>query len=320
MPIAPSAVVRGSKSSSTFALVTALSLLVGAPAALAAPAPTPLPAKGVSVVDAVAKVTVIPEDRADVAVSVTPGSGLPTPTLRTENGRVIVDGGLDQRIRSCRGGPNGLKGVMVTGIGLVAPKAMPQITIRTPRSVDLSVGGAVVTAVGRSDGGTMRFRGCGDAKVDAANGPLSLTLDGSGDVDVVEVRGAVNARLDGSGDVRIGPTGAAALALNGSGDLAVAKVTGGLDARLDGSGDLWVGALDAASARLALDGSGDLTVDAGRAGVLAVSLDGSGDVRFGGRAGSVTADLDGSGDIVVDAADHVGVTRKAGSGDIQIGG
>lgn len=319
MPFARSAVARGPKSFSTFALLaTALAVVAGAPAALAAPGP--LPAKGVSVVDAVAKVTVISEDRADVVVSVTPGVGLPTPTVRTENGRVIVDGGLDRRIRSCRGGAQGLKGVLVTGTGLVAPSAMPKITIRTPRTVDLSVGGAVITAVGRSDGGTMRFQGCGDAMVDAANGPLSLTLEGSGDIDVVEVRGAVNARLDGSGDIRIGPTGAAALALNGSGDLTVAKVTGGLDARLDGSGDLRVGTLDAASARMALDGSGDLTVDAGRAGVLAVSLDGSGDVRFGGRAGTVTADLDGSGDIIVDAADHVGVTRKAGSGDIQIGG
>ncbi|MBU6371428.1 MAG: DUF2807 domain-containing protein [Alphaproteobacteria bacterium] len=294
--------------------------VAGSAAAAPAPAATPVAARGVSVVHAAAQVTVIPEDRADVAVAVTPGAAaLPAPRVRTENGRVIVDGGLDGRIRSCRGGAKGLTGVVVSGVGPLTPAALPTITIRTPRNVDLMVGGAVVTKVGPATGGTMRFRGCGNATIATVDGPLAVSLEGSGDVDVADVRGALNARLDGSGDIRVGAVGAAALALNGSGDLTVAKVTGSLDARLDGSGDLTVAAIDAPSARMALDGSGDLTVGAGRAATLVVSVDGSGDARFGGRAGAVTAELDGSGDIVVEGADRVEAMRKSGSGDIKVG-
>ena len=53
--------------------------------------------------DAVARVTVIPEDRSDIKVEVTaPNAQLPL-TVRSFGGKTIIDGDLHRRIRNCNG-------------------------------------------------------------------------------------------------------------------------------------------------------------------------------------------------------------------------
>ena len=60
----------------------------------------PAGAEGVAVRDAVARVQVIPEDRGDVSVTVTPGrKPLPTVRIYREGDRTVVDGGLAHRIK-----------------------------------------------------------------------------------------------------------------------------------------------------------------------------------------------------------------------------
>lgn len=103
----------------------------------------------VEVKDAVARVTVIPENRSDVRVEiVSPNSRLPL-GIRTLGDRTIVDGDLNRRIRNCRGSGERAS-VEVRGVGSVAYAEMPQVVIHTPRDVHIDTGGAVFGAVGRS--------------------------------------------------------------------------------------------------------------------------------------------------------------------------
>ncbi|MGH6951714.1 MAG: GIN domain-containing protein, partial [Vitreimonas sp.] len=240
-------------------------------------------ATAVRVENAAAVVTVIPEDRADIHVAIAPGARLATPTARVSGEGVVIDGGLGgNRIRGCMSTTRTV--VRIAGIGNVAREDLPRITIRTPRRLDLSIGGAVHTTVGASAGGSAAFNGCGDATMAAASGPLDVDLNGSGDIEVARVGGVLAATLNGSGSLNVARAdGDAALRLNGSGDLEVGDVRGRLDARLTGSGSLEVGSAGG-DTRLALNGSGD--VEAGAvAGSLDAELRGSGSVSVASVVG-----------------------------------
>lgn len=275
-----------------------VALLVGAAAALAGAAARAAPA-AVEIKDAVAQVTVIPEDRADVRIDVL--SANPRLPLKVKAGRtrVVVDGGLaGKRLRGCRGRADAAV-VQVAGVGEVPARAMPQIVVHAPRDVDLSAGGAVYGVVGRTRSLTLGAAGCGDWTV--AN---------------VEQRLRVN--LAGSASARTGSAGAAMLRVAGSGDVSSAEVRGRVDVDVAGSGVVWVksvaGPLDAHIA-----GSGAVTVQGGRAGAVTASVAGSGKVVFGGVADSLRARLVGSGEIR--AGQVRGPVKKTvvGSGAVRIG-
>src|SRR5262245_54090860 len=118
-------------------------------AAATAFAATAAQAAEVQITDAVARVTVVPEDRSHVRVEViAPNAKLPL-TVRTDGGRTIIDGGLWHRIRNC-GGLGERAHVRVRGVGVVTYAEMPQVVIHTPRAVELSTDGAIQGAIGRS--------------------------------------------------------------------------------------------------------------------------------------------------------------------------
>ena len=135
-------------------------VLVAAATALAAAVATPTFAQSVEIEDAVARVVVIVEDRADVAVSVEAGSAdLPALTVRREGDKTILSGGLAERrfamrrsrIRECRSGPQGEPqpgtgaSAEVRGVGRVQLSEAPLIIIRAPRNVKVSADGAVLS-------------------------------------------------------------------------------------------------------------------------------------------------------------------------------
>jgi hypothetical protein len=278
-------------------------------------------AAGARVEHAAAIVTVIPEDRADVDVSIAPGPRLTAPRVRLDGATVVIDGGLRNRLRGCTSMWGGRTHVRIAGIGAVARDELPRITLRTPRSLDLEIGGAVYATVGASQGGEITLNGCGDTEIGEAAGGLDVNLNGSGDVDAERVRGTLTAALNGSGELRVARADAeAALRLNGSGDLSVGDVGGAVDARVNGSGRVRVGA-SGGSANLALNGSGD--IDAGAvAGALDVELRGSGSVDVASVEGEHAAlDLTSSGDIVVRGGRVAQFSaRNTGSGDIRYAG
>lgn len=306
---------------------------------------------------AAAIVTVIPEDRSNVDVVVSPGARVPAPTVRLTGDGVVINGGLRNRVRGCMS-TLGRTQVRISGIGNVARDELPRITIRAPRALDISIGNAGVTTIGPSAGGSATFNGCGDATMAATSGALDVDLNGSGDVEVARVGGVLAAALNGSGSLRIERADAeAALRLNGSGDLDVGSVAGRLDARVTGSGSLEVasaggdtrlaltgsgdvdagavtGSLDAQlqgsgsidvasvagpSATLNLTSSGDIRVRGGRVDRLSASSAGSGSVRFAGVAGVTRASVAGSGDVWIAEAGRVEQLSDRGSGSVRIG-
>src|SRR5512143_2966080 len=73
-------------------------------------------AASVQIKDAVARVTVIPENRADVRVEVLASNPRLPLKIRSLGGRTIVDGDLGRRIRDCRGSGENVR-VQVRGVG-----------------------------------------------------------------------------------------------------------------------------------------------------------------------------------------------------------
>lgn len=314
-------------------------------------------ARGVEIEHAAATLTVISEDRNDVDVSVTAGARVAAPSVRVEGDHVLIDGGLNNRLRGC-GTTLGVRHVRINGIGDVREADLPHIVVRAPRTLNLGVGGAVFAEIGDSGGGEIALNGCGDASIGASRGDLELALNGSGDAHAGRVDGKLGAALNGSGSLRVDSAGGAGdLALRGSGDLVVGDVGGAIEAQLlgsgslragnangsadvqlMGSGDLGLGAVsgsleaqlsgsgnvDIASvqgerAELAIASSGDLVVRGGRVNSLDVSDHGSGTLRFSGAAGSTRAQLSSSGDIYIRDAGRIEHMSDSGSGDVHLG-
>ena len=326
---------------------------------LAAPAAAEtFQATSVEIKDAAAQLTVIPEDRANIDVSITAGARLAAPQARMTADGLVIDGGLRNRFRGCTNTLGGRTQVRVSGIGNVARDDLPRITLRVPRQLNLSAAGAIYTNVGASAGGVVTVGGCGDTTIGATSGGLDVTLNGSGDVDVSRVGGTlaavlngsgsleveradaeaalrlngsgdlqvgqiggpVNAQLTGSGSLRTGAAGGSArLALNGSGNVYAGAIAGTLDADLRGSGSMRVASVNGESADLTLTSSGSLVVSGGQVARLEARSTGSGSVRYGGTAGVTRASLSGSGSITIHDAGRVESLSDTGSGSISVG-
>lgn len=256
-------------------------------------------APSVQIKDAVARVTVIPEDRADVKVEfLTRNSSLPL-TVTTIGDKTVVDGELrHNRIHNCMS-RDGQASVGVRGVGKVDWKDIPQVVVRTPREARVSAGGAVFGTIGRSDS-------------------LSFANAGCGDWTIANVQGQIELSEAGSGDIKAGSAASAKVNVAGSGDVTLGKIAGDLKANIAGSGDIRAASI-AGDLNARVAGSGDVKVDGGQARMMTASVAGSGDVAFGGVAQQLDARVMGSGD--VSAARVVGAVNKSvmGSGDVRVG-
>lgn len=278
-------------------------VLLAAAAALsagAALAPAAAQAASVEVKDAVARVTVVPEDRSDIKVEVVRANPRLPIQVRSLGDRTIVDGDLDgrNRIRNCRSTGES-SSVEVREIGHVAWADFPQIVIHTPRDVHIDADGAVFGSVGRSSS-------------------LNLGNAGCGDWTIANVEGQAKVSQAGSGDTRMGSTGALKVSVAGSGDLAAADVKGGLDINIAGSGDAAVRSVNG-PLEVSIAGSGGVVVGGGRATTMKVSIAGSGDVSFKGTADSLKARIAGSGDVHADKVNGDISKMIMGSGSVRIG-
>lgn len=267
-------------------------------------------ASRVEVKDAAARVTVIPENRADVKVEfLTTNPALPL-QVRTHGDKVIVDGDLRRRIKGChsarwdidvdgkrRQGESGVQ-VNVRGVGKVGWKDLPQVVVRTPMNAKVEVSGAVFGSVGRSASLSLDNAGCGDWIIANVNGPLSVDIAGSGDVRAGSAR-LLKLGIAGSGDVQAqNIAGPASIDIAGSGDVRVASIAGDLNVDIAGSGDVKVGQGRANLMDVDIAGSGDVSFG-GAVHTLDVSVAGSGDIRAGSVSGPIRKSVIGSGDIYV---------------------
>ena len=289
------------------------SAVIAAVAAIAAPA-FAKDGPEVEIDHAVARVAVIVEDRADIAVEVEQGtSGLPAIQVTRVGNEVRIDGGLRRRgflnrrdsIQECRSGPDNAArpgdgaSVEVRDHGRINISDAPLIVIRTPRQVNVSASGAVFGSVGRGASSVdLGASGCGYWNVANTEGPVSLSIAGSGDM-----RAGTSASLDisiaGSGSASGGVTRDLDVSIAGSGDVAVARIDGPMD--------------------VSIAGSGDVVVRDGTSPEVSISIMGSGDVTFGGVAGDVDVSMAGGGDVTIARATGAVSRSIAGSGDIRIG-
>ena len=268
-------------------------------------------AKGpeVEIKDAVARVVVIPEDRADVKVEIVPASNQQLPALqvsRTGSGKIIIDGDLRRRIRGCSGGrterPTPLDGlsdvrVRVRDIGEVRMSETAIITIRTPRDVNVDAGGAVYGWVGRANSVQLGAAGCGDWTLGDVTGPLALEIAGSGDVRAGS-SSSLSAEIAGAGDVVAGQTGALEVSIAGAGDVQVVRVNGPIKASIAGAGDVRVRGGRPTDVKASIAGAGSIVVDAPVTNVDA-DIVGAGDVQVESVSGRVTKSIMGAGSVRV---------------------
>lgn len=253
----------------------------------------------VEIKDAVARVTVIPENRNDIKVEfISTHPNLPL-QVRTLGGKTIVDGNLDHKIKSCNSG-GGRANVTVSGLGQVTYADMPQVVIRTPRDVEVEAGGAVFGSVGKSESLELSNAGCGDWTVANVTGRLKLSVAGSG-------------------DTRVGSAGETSLRVAGSGDVSTREVRGPLEVHVAGSGDVWVASLTGDGLDVKVAGSGNVTVAGGRASSVNAAVAGSGDVDFQGAAQTLKARIAGSGDVKVRSVSGNVSKAVVGSGDVIVG-
>ena len=278
-------------------IVVATAAVTLAALILAEPAAAKPDRNEIEIRDAVARVVVIVEDRADVAVEIEQGaSGLPPIRVQREGGGIEIDGGLARRVgglslgdrlRNCRAGPDDARqpgvgsSVEVGDLGRINLTDAPLIVIRTPPAVRVSAYGAVFGAVGR-----------GASSISLGNG-------GCGTWTVANTTGAMDLSVGGSGAIRAGTSQTLDASVGGSGNVTVARVEGPTE--------------------IAIGGSGDVAVRAGSASDLSISIGGSGDVDFGGVAGDVSVSIAGSGDVRIARATGSVSRTVVGSGDIQIG-
>jgi hypothetical protein len=288
--------------STLFAAAAALAL-GAAGAASAAPE--------VEIKHAVARVVVIPEaGRTEVKVEIIPGTAeLPRLDVRTTgSGKVVIDGGLDRKIRGCNQSgivlgnevnpvnpPDNLR-VRIKGQDDVRMKDAPLVTIRTPMSVKVGAGGAVYGSVGRSENLSLGSSGCGDWTVGNVSGRMDLAIAGSGDMRT-GTAGDTEISISGSGDVDTGAVRQLEVNISGSGDVTVAQSTGPVDVSIAGSGDVKVKGGRISKTAVSIAGSGDVNVDADVAD-LNVNIMGGGDVRVR-SAQNVSKHIMGGGSVVV---------------------
>jgi len=273
-------------------------------------------ATGLKVRDAVAVLKIIPEDRTDVAYEMSNPGALVSPTVKVEGASLVVDGRMPRRIRDCR--TRAGWAVTVNGVGEVDESEMPVITVRMPRTMDVSIGNAVKADVGAAESLNLSVAGCGPVTVGDMAGDLSVSVAGSGDVVTGGARKA-NVSAAGSGDVVIGAVSEKfQAAVAGSGSVTAADVTGVVDVSIAGSGDVSVNAGTLSKADVSIAGSGDVALG-GNVERLQTSIMGSGDVTVRGAAGAVDANIMGSGSVRVSSV--TGRVQKSiiGAGSVQVG-
>ncbi len=255
-------------------------------------------APSVEIKNAAATVTIIPENRSDIEVSMAQTNRSLPITVTRDGDRTRIEGNIHHRWANCHR-LAGAERVMVFGVGDFSRASLPVIVVRTPMDARVSAGGAVFGAVARAGSLTLSNSGCGDWIVANVAGPLVV-------------------RTAGSGDVSAGEAASADIVVAGSSDVTTHAVHGGLKVRVSGSGDLNVTSLQGPlDARVA--GSGDVVVRGGAVTEMKVSIAGSGDVRFDGVAQSLEASIAGSGDVTVRKVLGAVSRHVAGSGDIRVG-
>lgn len=263
-----------------------------------------------------ANVVITTEDRADYTIEIAnPAGRAPMPEITVEGGRITVDGRLSRRIERCTEGG----GADLREYGSVSAEDLPRVTIRAPRTLQVSRSGAGTIEIGPSQSLDLDFSSCGTGSVGDVTGPLDIDLAGSGQITAGSAQ-TLNADVAGSGVLAVGAVAQnASVDIAGSGEVRIASLNGDLSADGAGSGNLSIQGGSINEANVDLAGSGDVDI-AAPVRSLQVSIVGSGSLDVTAEVGSIDADIAGSGN--VRARSVTGSVSKEvwGSGDVRVGG
>ena len=159
-------------------------------------------ARQVELRDVVAIVQVTPENRTDVAVSISNPGPLRAPQMRMRGDRLVIDGAMRRQIRSCTVRGEGFTVATARNGRLERPQIMT-INIRVPQAAAISAGGAVRLHMAPAQSTELRLSGCGDADIERINDEADIAVSGSPDVRVYEA-GSATIAVAGAGDVTLG--------------------------------------------------------------------------------------------------------------------
>jgi len=272
------------------ALFAAASALCAAGATAAAPL--------VEIRDAVARVTVVPEDRSDVKVEMISTNGQLPLEVRTMGSQTVISGNLAHRITDCHNRSD-RPSAYVRGVGDIRYENMPQIVIHTPKAVAVETNGAVYGTVGRS-------------------GSVDLDNSGCSAWTLADVAGDVTLHASGAGSVRMGSAGHVKASLSGAGGLHATSIRQGLDASLSGAGSVSIETLTG-PVKADVSGAGHIKIEQGHATTMQASVSGVGSVDFGGDAQTLSASISGFGGIRVKAVSGNISKSVSGIGHVTIG-
>jgi len=253
----------------------------------------------VEIRDAVARVTVVPQDRSDIKVEIVRGHPQLPLSVSVAGDRTVIDGDLRRRIRDCDGMGGGKPRIKVRGVGKVDYDDLPQVVIYTPKAVALESNGAVSGVIGRSASLELHNSGC-----------ASWTI--------ADVAGEAELHQSGAGAVKMGAAGTLDLQLSGAASIHAVSVRDGLDAHLSGAGGLTVDSVSGPM-EARVSGVGQIHVAGGRASRIRASVSGIGQVEFGGAAGDLDASISGLGQIRVKEVTGSVSKSVTGGGQIKIG-
>lgn len=297
--------------STAFVLATLMGTLGAQAAAQTAPAAPAAPttvetrswqrypaAREVQLRDVAAIVRVTPENRTDVAISITQRGPLPAPELRMRGDRLVVDGRLRRQIREC-GTRNDPRAVTTSRHGRVAGDQLAIIDVRVPQSVVFAANGAAFVSIGQAQSGRVALDGCGDA-------------------DIGNVADEIELAVAGGSEVRLHGAGSAEIAVAGGGDVTIGVIRNGANIAIAGAGDIVAARIDGPTS-IAVQGAGDVTIRDGRATSLSVAIMGAGDLVHNGSAERLDAAILGAGDIRVRSVDGEINRRVLGAGEVVVG-
>jgi hypothetical protein len=262
---------------------------------------------------AAVRLNIVAEDRQDFSIEINNPGHLPMPSVSVDDGRVLVDGHLSNRIERCTE-----TGAETRGYGELSFEQMPEVIVHAPRALRLGLGSAGRAEIGPSASLDLDMNGCGAAVAQDITGELKVSLAGSGQVHTGAAH-SLDADVAGSGDIVTGAIADDAhIDIGGSGTTTIAALTGELHASSAGSGDVAVNGGAIPLADIDLAGSGGVTV-AAPIQSLKASIVGSGDVRVNAPVHDVDVSIAGSGG--VRAASITGAVHKRvmGSGDVTTG-
>jgi hypothetical protein len=239
--------------------------------------------------ETVARVVVIPEARADIQVEVRPGrNGAPALRVVRIGDRVSVSGG--SRVRQCNfDGDSGW--IKLKGGPRIDMDDAAYVTVRAPRDVRISGGGAILGSIGRSQ--TLRLDQSGCANWTAA-----------------DVSGDLHAALSNGASLKAGAARTAHLTATNGGAVRVVRAER-LEATAVGGGV--VKANTAGVVVATATGGGMVSIEGGASRSLAGTAAGGGHIRHNGRVGELDADASGGAVIRVAQAGRV-LSRSARGG------